>query len=236
MEGGQDVLGFLVVWNDFLSGGHRHVEDLGDVVGIAREEGHEDPSRGILDRPFDQRCEFVVGGGIARLIGVFGFRQKDEGLFLGQFGHRFHIVEEAGLGVVLDHEVTGEDDVPEARGNGQTAAIGAFREAFEKAKPVILEPIMKVEVEGPSEFQGNIFGSINQRRGMIVSSTEDNNQCQVIAEVPLSEMFGYSTVLRSLTQGKAEFTMEVAKYGRVPQSVSDELKKAYQEKKKAGAK
>ena len=114
----------------------------------------------------------------------------------------------------------------------QTAAIGAFREAFEKAKPVILEPIMKVEVEGPAEFQGNIFGSINQRRGMIVSSSEDNNQCQVIAEVPLSEMFGYSTVLRSLTQGKAEFTMEVEKYGRVPQSVSDELKKNYQEKKK----
>ena len=117
----------------------------------------------------------------------------------------------------------------------QTAAIGAFRDAFEKAMPVILEPIMKVEVEGPSEFQGNIFGSINQRRGMIVSSTEDNNQCQVIAEVPLSEMFGYSTVLRSLTQGKAEFTMEVAKYGRVPQSVSDDLKKAYQEKRKKEA-
>ena len=118
----------------------------------------------------------------------------------------------------------------------QTAAIGAFREAFEKAKPAILEPIMKVEVEGPSEFQGNIFGSINQRRGMIVSSTEDNNACKVIAEVPLSEMFGYSTVLRSLTQGKAEFTMEVAKYGRVPMSVSEELKKAYQEKKKNEAK
>ena len=117
----------------------------------------------------------------------------------------------------------------------QTAAIGAFKEAFEKAKPVILEPIMKVEVNGPSEFQGNIFGSINQRRGMIVSSTEDNNQCQVIAEVPLSEMFGYSTVLRSLTQGKAEFTMEVEKYGRVPQSVSDELKKEYQEKRKKEA-
>ena len=118
----------------------------------------------------------------------------------------------------------------------QTAAIGAFREAFEKAKPVILEPIMKVEVEGPAEFQGNIFGSINQRRGMIVSSSEDSNQCKVIAEVPLSEMFGYSTVLRSLTQGKAEFTMEVEKYGRVPQSVSDELKKAYQEKKKEASK
>ncbi|MBO8443261.1 MAG: elongation factor G [Spirochaetes bacterium] len=115
----------------------------------------------------------------------------------------------------------------------QTAAIGAFKDAYERAKPAILEPIMKVEVSGPSEFQGNIFGSINQRRGMIVSSTEDNNQCTVIAEVPLSEMFGYSTVLRSLTQGKAEFTMEVSKYGRVPQSVSEELKKKYEEKKKA---
>lgn len=114
----------------------------------------------------------------------------------------------------------------------QTAAIGAFRDAYEKAKPAILEPIMKVEVEGPSEFQGNIFGSINQRRGIIVSSTEDHNMCQVDAEVPLSEMFGYSTVLRSLTQGKAEFTMELAKYGRVPSSVSDELKKEYQEKRR----
>ena len=114
----------------------------------------------------------------------------------------------------------------------QTAALNAFREAYEKAKPVILEPIMKVEVEGPSEFQGNIFGSINQRRGMIISSTEDNNQCTVIAEVPLAEMFGYSTVLRSLTQGKAEFTMEVAKYGRVPMGVAEELKKKYEEKKK----
>ena len=112
----------------------------------------------------------------------------------------------------------------------QQAAIGAFREAYAKAKPVILEPIMKVEVEGPSEFQGNIFGSINQRRGMIVSSEEEGSGCKIEAEVPLSEMFGYSTVLRSLTQGKAEFTMEFAKYGRVPQSISDDLKAAYQKK------
>ena len=118
----------------------------------------------------------------------------------------------------------------------QIASIAAFKEAYEKAKPVILEPIMKVEVEGPSEFQGNIFGSINQRRGMIISSTEDNNQCTVIAEVPLAEMFGYSTVLRSLTQGKAEFTMEVAKYGKVPQSIADELKKKYAEKEKKNQK
>lgn len=115
----------------------------------------------------------------------------------------------------------------------QTAALNAFREVYDKAKPIILEPIMKVSVEGPTEFQGNIFGSINQRRGVIISSSEDNNNCQVEAEVPLSEMFGYSTVLRSLTQGKAEFSMEVAKYGRVPHGVSEELKKKYQEKRKA---
>ncbi|MCF0261282.1 MAG: elongation factor G [Sphaerochaetaceae bacterium] len=114
----------------------------------------------------------------------------------------------------------------------QTAAIAAFKEAFAKAKPAILEPIMKVEVEGPAEFQGAIFGTINQRRGMIVSSTEDNNMCTVEAEVPLAEMFGYSTVLRSMTQGKAEFTMEVCRYAKVPQSIADELKKAAEEKAK----
>ena len=115
----------------------------------------------------------------------------------------------------------------------QTAGLGAFREAYKKAKPVILEPIMKVSVEGPSEFQGNIFGTLNQRRGMIVASNEEGNYCVVEAEVPLSEMFGYSTVLRSSTQGKAEFTMEFAKYGKVPQGVTDELIKKYEEERKA---
>jgi len=117
----------------------------------------------------------------------------------------------------------------------QAAAIGAFREVYHKAKPVIMEPIMKVSVEGPTEFQGNIFASINQRRGMIVASVEEGLFCQVEAEVPLSEMFGYSTTLRSLTQGKAEFTMEFLKYGKVPQSISDELIKAYEEKRKKEA-
>ncbi|MCL2277311.1 MAG: elongation factor G [Treponema sp.] len=105
----------------------------------------------------------------------------------------------------------------------QSAAIGAYREAYGKAKPCILEPIMKVSVEGPTEFQGNIFGSINQRRGIIISSVEDGQFSRVEAEVPLSEMFGYSTILRSLTQGKAEFTMEFEKYSKVPQSVSEAL-------------
>jgi elongation factor G len=114
----------------------------------------------------------------------------------------------------------------------QLAAIGAFREAYSKAKPCILEPIMKVSVEGPTEFQGNIYASINQRRGIISASTEDGTFSRVEAEVPLSEMFGYSTVLRSLTQGKAEFTMEFEKYGKVPQSISESLTKDYEEKRR----
>ncbi|MBN2617683.1 MAG: elongation factor G [Spirochaetales bacterium] len=116
----------------------------------------------------------------------------------------------------------------------QIAARGAFKEAYMKANPCILEPIMKVSLEGPSEFQGSLFGLVNQRRGMILGSTEEGNNCVVEAEVPLSEMFGFSTVLRSSTQGKAEFTMEVAKYGKVPNSISEELMKKYQEEKKAG--
>lgn len=114
----------------------------------------------------------------------------------------------------------------------QVAAQGAFREAYAKAKPVILEPIMKVSIEGPTEFQGNIFAVINQRRGIIVSSTEDGTFSRVEAEVPLSEMFGFSTVLRSLTQGKAEFSMEFLKYGKVPTSISETLIKEYEEKRK----
>ena len=118
----------------------------------------------------------------------------------------------------------------------QTADIGAFRDGYAKAKPVILEPIMKVSIAGPTEFQGNMFGLINQRRGVIVDSTDENNTSTVNAEVPLSEMFGFSTILRSSTQGKAEFTMEFLKYGKVPNNVSEELQKKYQEERKAAQK
>ena len=111
------------------------------------------------------------------------------------------------------------------------AAVGAFRETYFKAKPVILEPLMKVGVESPSEFQGAIFASINQRRGTILSTSENNKFCKIEAEVPLSEMFGYSTVLRSTTQGKAEYTMEFCRYGRVPRSIAEALRKEYEEQR-----
>ena len=113
----------------------------------------------------------------------------------------------------------------------QSAARGAWRQAYEIAGPQILEPIMKVSLEGPSEFQGNMMGMINQRRGLIIGSQEEEGYSTVDAEVPLSEMFGFSTILRSGTQGKAEFTMEFACYRAVPNSVADQLIKEHREDK-----
>jgi len=117
----------------------------------------------------------------------------------------------------------------------QAAARGAFLEGYAKAAPVILEPIMKVVVETPAEFQGSVMGLLNQRRGMIVGSQEDGPLSAVEARVPLAEMFGFSTILRSSTQGKAQFTMEFSTYKKVPAAVSEELVKKAAELKKSVA-
>jgi elongation factor G len=116
----------------------------------------------------------------------------------------------------------------------KVASIAAFREAYMKAKPVILEPIMKLEISAPEEFQGVAIGQINQRRGVIVGATMDAGYVVVEAEVPLSEMFGYSTDLRSVTQGKGEFSIEFLRYSQVPKNVQDEMVKAYQQKRSEG--
>jgi len=113
----------------------------------------------------------------------------------------------------------------------QAAARGAFLQAFPKARPVIQEPIMKVVVETPTEFQGPAMGSLNQRRGIILGAQDEGVMCSIEAQVPLAEMFGYSTVLRSLTQGKAQFTMEFAAYKQVPQAIAEEIAKKAAEKK-----
>jgi elongation factor G len=114
----------------------------------------------------------------------------------------------------------------------QAAARGAFREGYAKAGPVIHEPVMKVVVETPTEFQGAVMGLLNQRRGIILGSQDEGFMSVVEAQVPLAEMFGFSTILRSATQGKAQFTMELATYKQVPRSIAEELmQKAEKEKK-----
>ncbi|UCD00209.1 MAG: elongation factor G [Phycisphaerales bacterium] len=105
----------------------------------------------------------------------------------------------------------------------RTAARDAFIEVFKRSRPCLLEPIMAVELEMPAEFQGPIIGDLNSRRGIILG-TENRANCTVVrAEVPLSSMFGYATVIRGLSKGTAMFSMEMARYARVPAKLSEAI-------------
>jgi elongation factor G len=115
----------------------------------------------------------------------------------------------------------------------QIAARAAFKETMAKAGPQVLEPIMKVVVETPEEFQGGIQGGLVRRRGNIVNSESSMGISVIEAHVPLATMFGYSTELRSMSQGKAEYTMEFERYDPVPRQVQDELIKKFAGNKKA---
>ena len=105
----------------------------------------------------------------------------------------------------------------------QTCARHCFRETFLATKPALLEPIMKIEVECPTPFQGTVTGELVSRRGMVVSTENQGATVTIVAEVPLAETFGYSTDLRSQTQGQGTFTMELACYRRVPAKIQEEI-------------
>lgn len=106
------------------------------------------------------------------------------------------------------------------------AAIGGFRQAYSQANPAVLEPIMKVEVTVPVEFQGSVMGDLNRRKGMILDSSQEADDAIIQAQVPLNSMFGYSTVLRSNTQGKGEFSMEYSHHAPVTKDEQEQLCKA----------
>lgn len=203
---------------------YTHKKQTGGAGQFGRVAGWIEP---LPDGEFEFESQIVGGAIPSEFIPSCekGFRASmEKGLVLG-----FPIT---GVKVVINdgqaHSVDSSDMA------FQAAAKGAFKEAYMKAKPAILEPIMKVVVETPTEFQGAVMGSLNQRRGMIIGTQDEGDMCVIEAEVPLAEMFGYSTVLRSATQGKAQFTMEFATYKQVPKNVAEELiKKAQEEKKKA---
>ncbi len=167
----------------------------------------------------------IVGGSIPReFIPACdkGFQEAvKEGRLIG-----FPIV---GVRAVINDGAS--HDVDSSEQAFKTAALMGFREAYEKAGAVVLEPIMKLETQAPEEFQGSVMGQINQRRGVITNSGTNEGYAIIEAEVPLSEMFGYSTDLRSATQGKGEFTMEFLKYSPVPRNVQEDMVKKYQEKR-----
>jgi len=197
---------------------YTHKKQTGGSGQYGRIVGYLEPS--------DEEHEFefewhVTGGNIpTEFKGAIekGFQQSmDKGRLIGFPVTHIRFVVEDGA----SHAVDSSDMAFIA------AAKGAFRQAYPKAGPVILEPVMKLAVEGPSVHSGAIMRTINQRRGMILGSQEDDVFARIEAEVPLSEMFGYSTVLRSATQGTCEFTMEFAKYAAVPNEVGKQLREEF---------
>lgn len=128
---------------------------------------------------------------------------------------------------VVDVKVTLFDgsyhDVDSNENAFKMAASIAFKDGMRKANPVLLEPMMAVEVETPEEFMGNVVGDLSSRRGMI-QGMEDLPGMKIIrSEVPLAEMFGYSTSLRSATQGRATYTMEFKHYSEAPKNVAEAI-------------
>ncbi|MFW6155451.1 MAG: elongation factor G [Planctomycetota bacterium] len=141
-------------------------------------------------------------------------------------------VEAMQRGPLAGFEITGchvclddgsAHDVDSSEMAFRIAAVAAFKEAFLRSRPQLLEPVMNVEVETPTQFQGALVGDLNSRRGLIVG-TENRGEYSILrAEVPLATLFGYATVIRGLSQGMATFTMEMARYARVPTKVAEAI-------------
>ncbi len=126
-----------------------------------------------------------------------------------------------GLHVILDDG--SYHDVDSSEMAFQTCALTAMRETFCKTKPALLEPVMKIEIECPSDFQGTVVGNLTARRGIIASTEMLGPITRITGEVPLAETFGYATDLRSLTQGQGTFTLEFARYKRLPTRLAEEV-------------
>jgi elongation factor G len=170
----------------------------------------------------------VLGKGVEFVNGITGGSVPREFIPAVEKG----VVEAASTGViagypVVDVKVTLFDgsyhDVDSDEISFRMAAIFGFKDGFRRAKPVILEPIMKVEVVTPEDYMGDVIGDLNRRRGQIMGMEDTPAGKTVTAEVPLSEMFGYATTVRSMSQGRATFTMEFGKYMEVPTSIADTI-------------
>ena len=186
-----------------------------------------------LEEPTDENFVFnnnIVGGRIPKeyIPGVEkGFRESlEKGPVAG-----FQVIN-----VQIDLNDGSFHNVDSSELAFKIAAKSAFRGAFMQATPVLLEPVMKVEVETPVDFQGPVQGDLSSRRGILQGSNMRDDFTVIEAEVPLAEMFGYSTDLRSKTQGKASFSMEFSCYKPVPSSIQEQLARKHREEQAKGSK
>lgn len=204
---------------------YTHKKQTGGAGQFARVAGYIEPIEAETNKEFEFLNK-IVGGVIAK-----EYIPACEKGFAEQLSEGY-LIEKPIVGVRVELNDGQMHPVDSSEMAFKSAAKMAIREAVAKANPIILEPIMKLETSAPEEFQGTIIGQINQRRGIIINTTIENNYAIVEAEVPLRDMFGYSNDLRGATQGKGEFTMEFLKYAPVPKSVQDEIIKEYQELRK----
>ena len=204
---------------------YTHKKQTGGSGQYAKVGGYIEPIPYELNKEYEF-VDAIVGGVISReYIPACdkGFaEQVKDGILIDQ--------PLVNVRVVLNDGATHAVDSSEMA--FKVASKYAMKEILPKAKPIILEPIMKLEVSGPDEFQGVMIGQVNQRRGIIVTTNMDGGYVTVEAEVPLKEMFGYSSDLRGMTQGKGEFTMEFLRYSPVPKLVQEELIEEYRKNNK----
>jgi len=204
---------------------YTHKKQTGGSGQFAKVQGQMEPIVPLdLLKPYEF-VDDVVGGTIPREYVPScdkGFQEQlKKGMLIGA----------PVVGVRMRLEDGQYHDVDSSDIAFRIASMAAVREVYMSARPTILEPIMKLEVQAPEEFQGSVMGQINQRRGVILGTSNMEGYVTIESLVPLVEMFGYSTDLRSATQGKGEFTMEFSVYQAVPRNVQDEMVKKYQEKR-----
>jgi elongation factor G len=204
---------------------YTHKKQTGGSGQFAKIVGFMEPIVPLdLTKPYEFADE-VTGGSIPREYVPScdkGFQEQlKKGMLIGM----------PVVGVRMKLQDGAYHDVDSSDLAFRIAAMAAVREVYMNARPTILEPIMKLEVQAPEEFQGSVMGQVNQRRGVIQGTSNMEGYVTIEALVPLVEMFGYSTDLRSATQGKGEFTMEFSVYQSVPRNVQDEMVKKYQEKR-----
>jgi elongation factor G len=207
---------------------YRHKKQTGGSGQFAHIVGRLEIFAGTDDDPFEFE-DNIVGGRIPRQY-IPSVEKGFRGCLEKGPVARYPVI---GVRVELNdgsyHEVDSSDKA------FQTAAAACFREYFRKMKPVLLEPIMNIEIECIREHQGSISGDLNSRRGMIVSTDMNGEAVTIQAQVPLAETFGYATDLRSLSQGQATFTMELDCYRRVPKKLQEEIVADRSDAKKSGA-
>jgi elongation factor G len=195
---------------------YKHKKQTGGSGQYAHIVGQMEPVPFNMDEPFEFE-EKVVGGRIPKqyIPSVEkGFRRcLDKG----------PVAEFPVIGLKVRLEDGSYHDVDSSDKAFQTCAEGCFRQTFPKTKPILLEPIMKLEIECPESYQGTIAGDITSRRGIILSTELRDTVVVVEAQVPLAEMFGYATDLRSQTRGEGSFSMELHTHRRVPKNIQEEL-------------